>query len=364
MCVFTRAGTLTIGFIATHILSLQTGRNLPGVSQQNRCQASKMSDTEEHTSLTTEATFNEEGLDLKWTHWETIHITVLFIAVIGNSLTFSVCMRRVNRKRSFMLYLAALAFFDTLNSIYYPVVLLNKVPRFSLGSPEVYCKLIKFIFESSIYISSWLRVAISLERTISTKIPHHVARISTQKFGIKTISKIVAVSFIFNIHYLFWWTGDNYEKHGSVNVCFTVSGPYALLWRYLYPIVTALFYSLFPGTILILCNTVMINAVFASANIRGTISEKAAKRNRDLLITAVLVSISFIILTSPSPIFLMISGNKYTDNRTETEILIDNITGLMLDINNAINFFLYVISGSRFRNQLKEMLHCNTCRQN
>ena len=116
-------------------------------------------------------------------------------------------MLKVNRNKSFMLYLAALAFFDTLNSIHFLVPLLNYVPSFSWGSPEVYCKLTGFIFDSTKYISSWLVVAISLERTISTKIPHHVARISSQGFGIKTISIIVVVSFVFNI-YIFCLDGQ------------------------------------------------------------------------------------------------------------------------------------------------------------
>ena len=137
-----------------------------------------------------------------------------------------------------MLYLAALAFFDTLNSIHFLVPLLNYVPSFSWGSPEVYCKLTGFIFDSAKYISSWLVVVVSLERTISTKIPHHVARISTQKFGIKTISIIVAVSFTLNIHLLFDWTG---ETNDLVIWCRTIPGPYSLLWRYLYFFIYALF---------------------------------------------------------------------------------------------------------------------------
>ena len=306
-------------------------------------------------------TFNDEGLYLVWNSWLTIHVIVLVIAVIGNSLTFGVCMRSVNRKKSFMLYLAALAFFDTLNSIQILQNLLSYVPSFFWGSPEVSCKLFGFIFDSAIYISSWLVVAISLERTISTKIPHHVVRFSSQKFGIKTISIIVAVSFILNIHTLFGLTGETY---GSELFCYTVPGPFALLQRYLQPLIYALLYSMAPGTMIIFCNIVMIKAVFASAKIRGPVSGPAAKRNRDLLIIAVLVSMTFIILTSPLPLFLIISGISNSRDFTVVEIQIYDITSLMSYINNAINFFLYVISGSRFRNQLKEMLHCNTCRHN
>ena len=115
-----------------------------------------------------------------------------------------------------------------------------------------------------------------------------------------------------------------------------------------------------PGAVLILCNTVMIKAVFASAKIRGPIKGPAAKRNRDLLIVAVLISLSFMILTSPFPLFIIITGKTNFRDRTDIEVIIYNVTYLMVYINHAINFFLYVISGSRFRIQLKEMLHCSS----
>ena len=308
----------------------------------------------------TVSTFNDEELYLTletWNTWHTIHSIVLVAGIIGNTLTFGVCMKKDNRKRSFMLYLAALALFDTIGCLHFLVPVLNYVPSFSWGDPQVYCKLSGYIFDSAKYISSWLIVALSMERTVSTKIPHHVARISSQKFGIKTIAAIIITSLILNIHLLFGWTG---ETNGLVIWCHTIPGPYSLLFRYLYPFVVALLYSLVPGAVLILCNTVMIKAVFASAKIRGPIKGPAAKRNRDLLIVAVLISLSFMILTSPFPLFIIISGKTNFRDRSDIEVIIYNVTYLMGYINHAVNFFLYVISGSRFRIQLKEMLHCSS----
>ena len=312
-------------------------------------------------STTVVTTLNLDWLHLNWNTWHTIHVFVLAIAIIGNSLTFCICMRKVNRKKSFMLYLAALAIADTICSIHFLVPLLNYVPSFSWGPPEVYCKLTGFVFDSARFISSWLIVTIALERTVSAKIPHHVARISGQSFGIKSIATIVVITFILNSHLLYGWTG---ETDGTVIWCYTIPGPYSAFWRYFFPFILAFFYSLLPSTILILCNTVMVKAVFASTKIRGAISGQAARRNRDLMILAILVSMSFIILTSPFPFFLIISGKLNYLDRTEVDILIYNITRLMGYINNAINFFLYVISGSRFRKNLKEMLQCNACHRN
>ena len=306
--------------------------------------------------------WNLDWLHLVWNDWHTVHIIILAIALIGNSLTFRICMMKTNRNRSFMLYLAALAIADTISSLHFLVPILNYVPSFSWGPPEVYCKLTGYIFDSAQSITSWLVAALALERTISTKIPHHVARISSQSFGIKTLSLIVIIVLIVQSHLLYGFTG---KTDGKVIWCYTVPGPYSALWRYFSPFITLIFNSLLPGTVIILCNTVMVKAVFSSAKIRGSISDKAARRNWELMLVAVLVSSAFLILTSPFPIFLIISGKTNYLTRTKMEILVYNITRLMGYINNGINFFLYVISGSRFRQNLKEILHCNkACHRN
>ena len=291
----------------------------------------------------------------------TLNSIALFVAIVGNSLIFCICMRQDNRKKSFMLYLAALSISDTVACLDWVPPFIALIPGFSWGSPNVHCKLTRFVFNSVQYISSWLVVAISLERTVSTKLPHHVARISSRSFGIKTISIIVLMSFLLNSHTLYGWIGST---NGSIISCKIVTGAYASIIRYFYPVVHALLYSLIPGTLIFLCNTVMVKAVFASARIRGTISDKAAKRNRELMIVAVLISISFVVLTSPFPLYSLFSGVLHDPDVTESKWMAYYLLMVMTYINNAINFFLYILSGSRFRKQLKEIVLCKMCRRN
>ena len=316
--------------------------------------------TSRHSTAKT-TTSMYEWLYLVWDNWHTMYVIVFVITVIGNTLTFCVCMKKVNRQKSFMLYLAALAVCDTLASINNMLIILNYVPSFSLGHPDVYCKLTGFIFDSARYVSSWLTVAISLERTVATKLPHQVVRISSRSFGIKTTSAIIAVALIFNADLLFGWVGTT---DGHIIWCYTITGPYSLISTYLTPVRIGLFYSLIPGAMIILCNTVMIKAVFASSKVRTTISQSTAKKNRELLIIGVLISMSFVILTSPYPLFLTITGKVNLREYTDVEMVLLNITSLLVYINGAINIFLYVASGSRFRQQLKELFLCHACRQN
>ena len=288
----------------------------------------------------------------------TVHSIILVIALVGNSLIFCICMRKDNRKKAFMLYLAALSISDTVACFTFAPGYIDLIPGFSWGSPDVYCKLTYFIFSTTPYISSWLTVAISFERTVSTKLPHHVARISSQGFGIKTISIIVLTCSLVNSHTLYGVIGFT---NGYIFWC-SAGGTYAVMQMYFAPVINGLLYSLIPGTLIILCNTVMVNAVFSSAKVRGTISDQVSKRNRELMIVAVTVSMSFVILTSPYCLYVLFSGELHDPEYSEKP-LTDWVTGCMMQFNHAVNFFFYILSGSRFRQQLKELVLCKACRR-
>ena len=316
-----------------------------------------------YTSFTNYATTQEYDTSLSsfQSIMFAVEIVILTLAFIGNSLTICICMRRDNRKRSFMLYLAALSVSDTINCSTFIMSYIIATIDVTWGSPGLFCKLTVFLLHSAQYISSWLTVAISLERTVSTKLPHKVSRISSQGFGIKTILIIILVSFILNSHHLYGTIGF---AEGSIIRCTVILGPYVILMAFFYPVVRALVYSLIPGFLIILCNTVMVKAVFSSARIRRTASGQAAKRNRELLIVAVLINISFIILTSPVCLYTIFSGITHDLEAMYSNSKIPYITAVMSFANNGVTFYLYVISGSRFRQHLKELILCKTCRQN
>ena len=58
------------------------------------------------------------------------------------------------------------------------------------------------------------------------------------------------------------------------------------------------------------------------------------------------------------------SGIFHTADVTESQHTVYYVTDIMMYIANAVNLFLYIISGSRFRQHLKEIVLCKICRQN
>ena len=78
---------------------------------------------------------------------------------------------------------------------------------------------------------------------------------------------------------------------------------------------------------------------------------------------AVAVSVAFLLLTSPVGILTIIRPYVFNDSEVfyangEIEFLATTIAGILAYVNFAINFFLYFISGTRFREDLKTAFRC------
>ena len=80
-----------------------------------------------------------------------------------------------------------------------------------------------------------------------------------------------------------------------------------------------------------------------------------------LTVMLLLVTTLFLILLYPTYfrfIYLMLT-KRDTPFEYAKSMLLFQITSKLYITNSGINFFLYCISGQKFRNDLKELLHCN-----
>ena len=90
--------------------------------------------------------------------------------------------------------------------------------------------------------------------------------------------------------------------------------------------------------------------------------QKAMKSaENQLTIMFLLVTTLFLILLCPTYVrFIYLSfANPGTPLEYANQILIFQITIRLYMTNSAVNFFLYCISGKKFRNDLKEILRCS-----
>ena len=88
---------------------------------------------------------------------------------------------------------------------------------------------------------------------------------------------------------------------------------------------------------------------------------KTKTSEKQLYAMLLLVAFSFFILITPMYVFTL--SNSFVDYRSSPKAfagfyLFYNIMHKMFYTNNGINFFLYVVSGSKFRTDLVNLFRC------
>ena len=133
--------------------------------------------------------------------------------------------------------------------------------------------------------------------------------------------------------------------------------------------------GIIPISMLIYMNYVIVQTIKHSGKIFGsklkhvshtkqgmdTRQRKMKSAEKQVTVMLLLVTTLFIILQIPTytRYFYMAFVAQDTPSQFASFILFSFITYALLVTNNGINFFLYCISGQRFRDDLKEMFCCN-----
>lgn len=84
---------------------------------------------------------------------------------------------------------------------------------------------------------------------------------------------------------------------------------------------------------------------------------RGTKTASSLSLTLVVTSVAFLLLTSPLPAYVLYSNLVHTAGFSVTKLdLARSVSGLLWFCNSAVNFFLYCLSGARFRREARRCL--------
>ena len=95
-------------------------------------------------------------------------------------------------------------------------------------------------------------------------------------------------------------------------------------------------------------------------------TSKIKSSEKQIYITLLLVTFTFLILMTPTYavfIYIIFVDYQRSPKALATYQLLANISGQTYFTNSAINFFLYVISGKKFRDDLVKLFQCNLRRK-
>ena len=191
--------------------------------------------------------------------WLYIPPVILVVGTVGNVLTLLTTTSRYCNKSSFTTYLTALAFTDTV-SMY--VWLIDQWWLHAFGidiysTNIVLCKTTMFAWILFGYTSSWLVVALTVERTFCTYAQHLVRSVCRPRTGYIVIGIIVIIALALGSHTIYGFDLIEYEKYNAT-LCGFVNLQYEYFMSYYFTWIDFMVYSLLPSITIVFANSVTV----------------------------------------------------------------------------------------------------------
>ena len=204
---------------------------------------------------------------------------------------------------------------------------------------------------------------VTLERFVAVLLPHKAKSLFTiNRAKISVIITLVIICLISSPNIITYYYEEGY--------CYTdIMGPLAeyVLWYLI------LFKAAIPLGIIFFANIGIIIGVAKARRDRQRhlSTSQGDDKSHSLTIILLTISISFFILSLPQALYAAIEVPIITKNgdrffpgsKLFAQLwLTFNVCRYLLNINYAINFFLYCLSGSRFRKEFVAMITCGKFR--
>ncbi|KAK2146524.1 hypothetical protein LSH36_602g01026 [Paralvinella palmiformis] len=234
------------------------------------------------------------------------------------------------------------------------------------------CKLMYSLRYAAMLCSSSITVAITTERFLTIRFPLKIGQISTPKSTKVAIILIVIGSVALCIFP--FWCLKLYPIAGRGRLVCQIDMNYIQLFKTMIWVSVRLMTLIFPGVIITFL-TVWIIVLLKKRDKEQrqlqaccSSSERRNSLERQLTVMLVAVAIAFVLLRLPYTIVWDINQFKRSiwkplDPWLSYHIYVAyKLTDILAITNYAINFFLYFLCGSVFRNKLKNLLLCRKSR--
>ena len=209
---------------------------------------------------------------------------------------------------------------------------------------------------------TYLILAMTVDKYVAIKWPHRAAIYSTPERAIMIAVGLYVCVFIYNVPHFFLSS-----VIGGQCMAFGISSLFSRVYSWL----SFLLNAIIPFTFLIHMNYVIVKTVRNSRNMflasntnTGMETRQKAMKNAEnqLTVMLLLVTILFLILLCPTYFrFIYLAfAKRDTPDEYAKSLLIFQITVQLYSTNSGINFFLYCMSGQKFRSDLKEVLCCSS----
>ncbi len=289
-----------------------------------------------------------------------IQAFIMLVGIPGNILTIVIMCRKKFRSMNLCILFIALSVADTIWLFFMPG---KEVYELIQGvklqnTNDVLCKVTVFMIWTLQTLSSWLLVALTCERCLAILSPFNYKTMCSQFKDLVLILFILALVVGYNIQALVTLT---LRQFGPRTAC-AAAPKYEWYQQNIKLKIDIILQNFIPFVIILVANIAIIVRV-RSANDKltsvNTESEKQIKRKQKAeRMTGMLLGITFafLILTLPMKVYLILAG---TQQKIAQALDFNNGTYLIVyslnTLNYGINFYMYVITGTDFRQEFLKM---------
>jgi hypothetical protein len=207
--------------------------------------------------------------------------------------------------------------------------------------------------------SNWLVVAMTVQRLVAVVFPLKVAFVTSIKKSMLVVAGIGVLTASLNAHLIPQFYYDTVTQ-----LCATHSH-FRTYYNTIFPWTNWLMYALLPCSAPVVLNTVIIVASKRAGRVKKRMTQHKRRTNQEqqqtqMTMMLMAVSINMIVCTTPMAVIIIAlkSGwDRFTD--VPTYMLYFSILTLgriCRALNHAMNFYLYFISGRKFRQQCLNLI--------
>jgi len=202
-------------------------------------------------------------------------------------------------------------------------------------------------------------------------------RVCRWKRAVIASATILFLSLVKNLHE-FWTRGPEYRQTGELRRICGSQRQYQFFLDYVRPWLVLALVMAVPFILILVFNCSIVGGLIRAKRVRDRAvsvpdSTAAGTRNRSpsaasgggfRQTTFMCLGISFAFLVCIAPSIVLLIGKPYWKHRTNTAYNISKaISNFLVFVNHSVNFFLYCVTGQRFRDELRAMLTCQPQRR-
>ena len=311
---------------------------------------------------------SHHGVQSEWhglssTLWVYFAPFIFFIGIIGNILILIIINRKKFRGTSTSVYLCCMAVADLL------VLIVGMIPEWLSAAHDIVfkeispvtCKIEKIVSYTVGDVAVWILMAFTIDRCVAVCFPFAKAGVSSSKRAKVVCAVLVAIAITKNFHVL-WTRGETWEPNDEGVLEFVKNcgrpEPYTNFEKYIRPWIVFTLISLIPFIVILVCNTMIIRALIHSKKQHRTQNIQANQDRHYWQLSLMCLSASFAFLLCITPSIVLLIGKPYWAYDSESYIIAKAVNNQLMYVNHSVNFFLYCITGARFRRDLY-LLFCS-----